>query len=132
MRTAATLLGPGLAAAVTISAMPAAAQSSGESVDQRQRLCIYRNGPGLLTGTERTTVHRVGMAENCPVTPPVSLDHMEAPPSAPLVADDLRDGVRICTYGVADNRWAFELPTSRYCPPAAGALLRRPDGSGGR
>jgi hypothetical protein len=124
MRAASLTLGAVLAAASTFYAAPAQAQTTEERVEGMQRICVYRHGPGLLTGMERTTVHRVGMAENCPGTPPLDISQQEAPPSAPLISDDARSGARVCTYGVGENRWAFQIPQARACPTAAGGLAR--------
>ena len=99
-----------------------------ERLDGTQRLCIYRAGPGLLTGMERTVVHETGMAENCPTTPPLDVSDQAPPPTAPLLSEETRGEVRTCVYGVAANRWGYEIAAERACPPAVGMLTQRRSG----
>lgn len=129
MTATAKALGAMLAAACAIAAPAVHAQPTHEErLDGTQRLCIYRAGPGLLTGMERTVVHETGMAENCPTTPPLDVSDQAPPPTAPLLSEETRGEVRTCVYGVAANRWGYEIAAERACPPAVGMLTQRRSG----
>ena len=112
-----------LFAALPLAVPAARAQSLvSEQVEGNYRVCNYGGAHGLLSGTASVRQYRVGLAENCPVAPPVNSGTRPAPPTAALRSEAHVDNSRVCTYEQWGSRWSFTLPEDRACPPAAGMV----------
>jgi hypothetical protein len=106
-------------------ALPAAALSQqlvSESVQGNARVCNYSAPHSLLTRPDQQTHYRTGIGQNCPATAPIADATAAAPPTAPLLLDQVADNARRCTYGQWGSTWSYELPLRGVCPPAAGMI----------
>lgn len=116
-----------LLALAFLAAPPAQAQGLvSEQVQGNRRLCNYAGDHGLLSGTRTVRQTQVGIAENCPVTFPVTDSGRPAPPTATLRTDSPAPDGRICVYAQWGSSWTFSLQGRTACPPAAGMIPRAP------
>lgn len=94
-----------------------------EWTDGNERICRYpSSSSSILSRDEQVTFHRVGIAENCPESPPPAIADLDAPPTAPLQSDQAAGPSRVCIYEVRGTAWRYDIPSERPCPVAAGML----------
>jgi hypothetical protein len=117
-----------LSAALCASA--AQSQPISETVDGVQRICVYPTLGGLLSGQERVREYRVGLAQNCPLTYPVTDSRRPPPPTAALRSETVTGPRRLCTYEQWGGSWTFSVAAREACPPAAGMIGRSQGASG--
>lgn len=101
------------------SAAPAAAQLLSERTEGLERVCTYA-GSTNVTSDSAPRTHRVGMGQNCPLTPPAPAQGRLPPPSAELSDERLTEQGRSCIYGQGGASWTVALPSSHSCPLFAG------------
>ncbi len=117
-----------LSAALCASA--AQSQPVSETVDGMQRICAYPALGGLLSGRELIREYRVGLAQNCPLTYPVTDPRRPPPPTAALRSEAISGPRRLCTYEQWGGSWTFSIAARDACPPAAGMVRRSQEASG--
>jgi len=124
--TAAMRLAPAaLLAVLLLPASPARAQALvSEQVQGNLRICNYAGNNGLLSGTAQGRQYRVGIGENCPVTPPLTDPNRTAPPTAALTSESSSAEGRVCVYERWGSSWTVTLRDQTACPPAAGMVVR--------
>ena len=115
--------------AVAAAPSPGDAQVLSESVDGLYRVCTYLGASGL-SGSTRT--HRVGLARNCPATYPSPISVLPPPPTARLLAEQMLEGSRECSYEEAGSVWVRNIPPHMRCPLAAGMLPAADSGAAHR
>jgi hypothetical protein len=108
--------------AILGSSVPAAAD---QLVEQRaqglRRICSYRSGgPGNQVRT-----YAVGLGDACPAQIPLRDTSRNAPPTAMLEGELVRDGKRQCTYTQRGSSWNYEIPLTQVCPIAYGILQKQ-------
>lgn len=99
---------------------PSLAQLVSERADGNQRVCVYAAGNNVISGQPQRE-YRVGLAQNCPMSPP-TLRAASAPPTARLISDRVLGAVRTCVYEQGGMTWAASLPLASLCPPAWGMI----------
>ena len=119
---------PLLSAALCASA--AQSQPVSETVEGLQRICTYPALGGLLSDRERVREYRVGLAQNCPLTYPVTDSRRPPPPTAVLRYETVTGPRRLCTYEQWGGSWTFSVAAREACPPAAGMIGPSQQGSG--
>jgi len=110
---------------VWAAALPAAALSQqlvSETVSGNSRVCNYSAPHSVITQPDQQTHYRTGLGQNCPATAPIADPTAPAPPTAPLLLDQVSDNGRRCTYSQWGSTWSYELPLRAVCPPAAGMV----------
>jgi len=99
-------------------------QPVSEAVDGLQRVCHYAASGGLLSDRERVREYRVGLAQNCPLTYPVTDPQSPPPPTAALRSETVAGPRRLCTYDQWGGSWTLSIAAREACPPAAGMIGR--------
>lgn len=111
--------------AISIACAGLASAAHGQLVSERlegpERVCVYRDTVSAYTSAQGAREYRVGMAENCPLSPPLP-GSAPLPPTARLTSESVSGTLRQCTYEQAGLTWRSSIPADRSCPLAAGML----------
>jgi len=122
-----------LFAAIAAGSLPffttASAQLISETVEGRQRNCLYASDTGATNDPTRLRHHLVGLGENCPGTFPPPRASDPAPPTAGLQSESITGENRTCVYEQSGQTWSYSISARSYCPLTAGMMeqeLARP------